>query len=290
MSYRQTGAGALLTNINQITQDYTITDNDTYGYIECSFSSTSKIIYVGLPSVASNLGRIIFIKNIGDGFTMVTSTSLIDKSTGINLYNYKNYALFICGSSGWRIQSLFTSMNTGFCDRSDFLGALIGNVVINTTGVLTDYFLGEIVESTSGNTGRILEKGSTYVILYDITGTGTFSTSQILTGKYSSQATLIASSKSSNAETNLIHNWVADIKYIKSELYLSTAASFNNCFEMRTQSEDGTNSQRGYAIHQVSTNVLKLRTANDGIIYVQSAGAVTSFTNGYSNIIINYII
>lgn len=271
MSYKQSAAGALQTNVNQITLDYTIMDNDTYGAIMCNYTSTSKSIKVTLPTLADNQGRLIYIKNIANGLTVVEpeGSELIDNSTYQNLYSDFDNIEIIAGSTSWLITKMNSIMKTGLYNRTDFSNVKLGNIVINTTGVLTNYVLGEIISSTASVTGKILEKGSTYLILYDVTGIGNFTTSQLLTGANSGQNTAIAQIATININTDITHKFNTNIDRLQALIILSSNSTYTNSFIINFSVGD---SNYGLGLFQNNMNSLYVWTASGGVNYIPITG------------------
>lgn len=86
--------------------DYTILDAD--GYSDIDFTTAAVDRTCTLPTLADNLGRIIFISKVDSGAGKVTvsregSDTFLDGSTSIDLPNQGDTLAIKGSSSGWKI-------------------------------------------------------------------------------------------------------------------------------------------------------------------------------------------
>ena len=265
--------------------DYAITDTDGYQIFQCSSSDTRSTIT--LPSLANNPGRIVQVYNKVDGVTRILragSDTINDgenDATEINLYARGDNITLRAMSDEWYVEKLNSTIETGWVNRSDWTNVHLGTVTINVDGGSSGdlgYTVGEGVSSSNAG-GRIIDitdnaDGTGVLIVYSVTGGGSFINNAPITGDNSS-ASAVVNGATKNVDSNFYHGSGLNIRDYKYKLLISTDATDNNSFDTFTSAGDNSAAARslGTQIYQVDTNNFYGQTGATGVLRNSTTGS-----------------
>jgi len=273
------------------TANYTITDIDGYRNILCSTQNVGDIT-ITLPTVADNENRVIKIyKDHNNGKVTVDGEGAeqIEANTSEYLFSAWDYITVKSDGVQWIIDSMFSSINSGWVSRADWTNVHIGTVDLDYDSSSGTFIDGEVITGTTSSDSGIIHNSSsvTFTLRNCITNGTVFSNNEIITGSISSATALVneGSGTAKNLDSNFYHGTGLNQNEFKLDFFYDADANDTDSYKIFLVA---VGQAYGTVIWQIDTNNIKLQTSTSAAGIILSDAGVENLIDaddGYYKII-----
>lgn len=274
-------------NTYSITADYAILDTD--GYQVIFVNPASRAITVTLPTLADNLGRVITIKVITAGGAVTLDgegAETIDGATTFVMQSSGDHCAVIGETTGWRILSACSKLDTGWINTADWSAHDIGNSQLTYDTLTGTFTVGEVITeytdagrtTPSGVSGIMISDTGSVCVMKNMAGIGVWTNNYYLKGMTSNAVALVNVS-TKNVDSNITHNLGKNITNLTIKAFCSFGTTGSDATGKRLL-DNGADYGNDYGSGPtgINTNSLLYSTFTSGATCYTDAGAIATLT------------
>ncbi len=279
-------------NILEITDNYTLDENDEYDVIEVAHSSTTKLVTITIPSTSFSYlkSKKLKIKNTGVGLTHITCTNKISLNgnllSTVKLFMEDDYVNLIFSTSEIKVTDKYISIITNMINTNSWTSRDLGCAfTYDNKSAAVDLTGQHITEATSNQTAVILyDSGgvgaSGVMYVYNIAiGTGVWTNNRQVScgvGGYTFDVDE-PSGSSKNIDYDIYHNLGLGLGLFKFHIYISSDGTLTNTTEVSFQVDDpGAGNGGGGNVNYLDSNSIRIATGvSAGFIYWDKTHTLT---------------